>query len=241
MQTFSYEQIIARCSSVLGHQRFEILQNHWTSVRKASKSIVYDRVKSNTIADYQRAAQMLSPTPYPSTSPHLRKLEILQRQAESLGLEEDFYLAPQTTFFHNGLNNAGVEMSASMGSGQDCTGINDGSKNTVLVTYLADAWNWGAEIFCECEVRYVKKHEPGGGYTVHFIWNGGGRESFKDEQNNNLMWIRAKELCILGAGALGKEVFEGILEWLVLTSKSVHQEQHQYCFALRNAGWRCLP
>lgn len=94
-------------------------------------------------------------------------------------------------------------MRASTGSGQDFTGINDGSKNTVLATYIADAWNWGAEIFCECEVRYVRKDILRGGYTIHFAWHSNGREVFSDKHKKSLMWVRAKELCILGAGTLG--------------------------------------
>jgi hypothetical protein len=57
-------------------------------------------------------------------------------------------------------------MKASSGSGQPCTGVNDGSTNTVLVTYLADVWNWGAEIFCQCEAPYVQKAEDGNGCIV---------------------------------------------------------------------------
>jgi len=146
---------------------------------------------------------MLSPTPYPETYPQLKKLSVLEMQAEALGQKSNFYRVPQTTFFHNGPNSVGVQMSASTGSGQDCTGINDGSKNTVLATYLADAWNWGAEMFCECEVRFVQEDERGKGYIINFIWHGSGREAFKNEYLHKLMWVRAKELCILGAGTVG--------------------------------------
>ncbi|KAL0568713.1 hypothetical protein V5O48_013266, partial [Marasmius crinis-equi] len=121
---------------------------------------------------YSRAAHMLQPAPYPEDYPPLKKLSVLEKQAKALGYGENFYRVPQTTFFANEVNNAGVQMHASTGSGQDCTGVNDGSKNSVLMNYLADAWNWGAEIFCECEV-------------------------------SDLMWVRARELCFLGAGALG--------------------------------------
>ncbi|KAJ4302940.1 hypothetical protein N0V90_001831 [Kalmusia sp. IMI 367209] len=152
---------------------------------------------------YKRAANMLTPIPYPKTYSPLKKLNVLEKQAEAISQERNFYRVPQTTFFHDGLNNAGVEMKASTGSGQDCTGINDGSKNTVLVTYLADAWNWGAEIFCECEVRYVQKDKRGKGYTVHFAWHSDGRKPFNEDQMGNLLWVRAKEICVLGAGTLG--------------------------------------
>ncbi|KAK7042261.1 FAD/NAD(P)-binding domain-containing protein [Favolaschia claudopus] len=152
---------------------------------------------------YALAAHMLQPTPYPEDYPPLNKLRVLEKQAKALGHEANFYRVPQTTFFHNGLNNVGVEMKASTGSGQDCTGVNDGSKHSVLMNYLPDAWNWGAEIFCECEVRYVLKAPDGKGYLVLFAWHGDGRESFKDGFYNQLMWVRAKELCFLAAGSLG--------------------------------------
>jgi hypothetical protein len=134
---------------------------------------------------------MLSPTPYPSTYPRLKKLDLLEKQAAFQGQEQNFYRAPQTTFFHDGVNNAGVEMKASTGSGQDCTGVNDGSKNTVLVTYLADAWNWGAEIFCECQVQYIEEDREQGGYLVFFAWLGGKRDAFEDAVVEQLMWVRA--------------------------------------------------
>ncbi|KAJ7641630.1 hypothetical protein FB45DRAFT_976315 [Roridomyces roridus] len=151
---------------------------------------------------YARAAEMLQPTPYPQDYPALKKLQVLEKQAELLGFKHNFYRPPQTTFFHEGLNNAGVQMHASTGSGQDCTGINDGSKHSTLMNYLPDAWNRGAEIFCECEVRYVRKDPNSSGYIVFFAWHGDGRDAFKDDFYSTLMWVRAKELCFLGAGAL---------------------------------------
>ncbi|KAK7513213.1 hypothetical protein IWZ03DRAFT_395927 [Phyllosticta citriasiana] len=152
---------------------------------------------------YKRAAEMLQPSPYPEDYPSLHKLSVLEKQAKALGKEQNFYRVPQTTFFHDGLNVAGVEMKASTGSGQDCTGVNDGSKNSVLMNYIPDAWNWGAEIFCGCEVRYVCCDEERGGYIIFFAWHGGERHKFKDEFYSELKWVRAKELCFLAAGALG--------------------------------------
>ncbi|KAF7366427.1 FAD/NAD(P)-binding domain-containing protein [Mycena sanguinolenta] len=152
---------------------------------------------------YARAAEMLQPTPYPEDYPPLKKLQVLEKQAKALGQEANFYRVPQTTFFHDGLNNVGVEMKASTCSGQDCTGVNDGSKHSVLMNYIPDAWNWGAEIFCQCEVRYIRKDPNGNGYIVFFAWHEDGRDAFEDAFYNQLLWVRAKELCFLGAGALG--------------------------------------
>src|ERR1700759_4668753 len=113
---------------------------------------------------------MLEPSPYPLTSRPLKKMEHLQDQAKYIGTDGRFYRVPVTTFFHDGQNNVGVPIHANTGSGQECTGLNDGSKNSVVTTYLADAWNWGAEIFCGCEVRFVEPSDDGNGYVIFFTW-----------------------------------------------------------------------
>ena len=134
---------------------------------------------------------MLQPMAYPEDYSPVQKLSVLEKQAKALNQEQNFYRVPQTTFFHDGVNNAGVQMKASTGSGQDCTGVNDGSKNSVLMNYIPDAWNWGAEIFCECEVRYVHRDRDGNGYIVFFAWHGYKRQEFEDHFYSDLMWVRA--------------------------------------------------
>lgn len=99
-----------------------------------------------SIIDYDRAASVLEPAPYPTNFPELPKLTLLQKQAEILGFKDKFYRVPQTTRFQDGPNSTGVEMKASTLTGMDCTGVNDGSKSSTLVNYLSDAWNWGAEM-----------------------------------------------------------------------------------------------
>lgn len=142
-----------------------------------------------TNADYARAETMLQPSTYPDDlSPN--KLKHLQEELRWLGKRNNFYRVPLTIFFHNGCNNAGVPMQANRQSGHECTGLNDGSKNSVATTYLADAWNWGAEIFCGCEVRFVENMD-GGGYTIHFAWHGSGRSVFADHFKEQLFWVKA--------------------------------------------------
>jgi hypothetical protein len=97
-------------------------------------------------ADYQRAESVLEPEPYPCNFPKLSKLDLLEKQAAAVGLEEKFYRVPQTTRFRDGPNPTGVNMQASTLTGTDLTGVNDGSKSSTLVNYLSDAWNWGAEM-----------------------------------------------------------------------------------------------
>lgn len=154
---------------------------------------------------YDRARQMLQPETYPEDWPKLPKLTMLERQAEALGWKENFRRVEQTTRFENGPNNTGVEMYPSALTGMDSTGTNDGSKSSTLVNYLADAWNWGAEMFCECEVRYIKKHpdQEIGGYLVFFAWHGSKRGAFKDNLYEDLMWVHARKAVFLGAGAIG--------------------------------------
>jgi len=60
---------------------------------------------------YDRARSMLQPTPYPEDHPELMKLNLLKKQAGLMGLEERFYRPPQTTFFKDGLNSTGIQVS----------------------------------------------------------------------------------------------------------------------------------
>jgi choline dehydrogenase-like flavoprotein len=154
---------------------------------------------------YKRAAVVLQPEEYPKDWPELPKLNLLERQAEALGWGEKFKRVPQTTRFKGGPNSTGVEMYPSALTGMDCTGINDGSKSSTLVNYLSDAWNWGAEMFCECEVRYIKKHPDPDveGYLVFFAWHGSNRGAFKENLYEDLMWVHAKKCVFLGAGSIG--------------------------------------
>ena len=154
---------------------------------------------------YRRAEEMLEPAEYPEEWPELAKLNMLQRQANALGLGTKFRRVEQTTRFRPGPNRVGVEMNASALTGQDCTGVNDGSKSSTLVNYLADAWYWGAEMFCGCEVRYVLSHpdEEIGGYLVFYAWLGAGRDAFGERLYEDLMWVHARKCVFLGAGSLG--------------------------------------
>ncbi|KAK4239136.1 cholesterol oxidase [Achaetomium macrosporum] len=151
---------------------------------------------------YEKVAEVLQPEEYPAEWPELPKTKLLQKQAELLGLGHKFKRVRQTTRFINGPNSCGVEMKPSSLTGQDTTGLNDGSKTSTLVTYIADAWNWGAEIFCECEVRYIEKDKKGEGYRVYFAWHGRNRGLFKANLHGDLMWVHAKKAVFLGAGAI---------------------------------------
>ena len=115
---------------------------------------------------------------------------------------DKFHRVPQTTRFEDGPNSTGVYMQASQLTGMDATGVNDGSKSTTLVNYLSDAWNWGAEIFCNCEVRYVAKAPDREGYIIYFAWRSCGRDRFSTFFDD-LMWVHARKFVFLGAGSIG--------------------------------------
>ncbi|GLA98439.1 hypothetical protein AtubIFM57143_006381 [Aspergillus tubingensis] len=140
---------------------------------------------------YSRAAEMLQPSPYPEDHPRLLKLEAIQTQAEWLGKAVSFYRTPLTTFFRRERNHVGVMMQENRGSGNESTGLDDGSKNTVATTYLTDAWNWGVEIFCGCEVRFIEQAPNQEGYVVYFAWHGRGRSAFGEEVKTQLFWVKA--------------------------------------------------
>ena len=89
---------------------------------------------------------MLQPGSYPEELPRIRKQTILHQQAAAVGIVDHFKAAQQTVAFRKKTNVAGVTLKASTLSGQDSLGLNDGSKNTVLTTYLMDAFNQGAEM-----------------------------------------------------------------------------------------------
>jgi hypothetical protein len=77
-----------------------------------------------------------------------------------------------------------MHMRGSTGSGNECTGVNDGSKNSVLVTYLADAWARGAELFYGVDVSYVKNKDHGEGYIVFYKTSSGREEK-------TMKWVSA--------------------------------------------------
>ena len=97
--------------------------------------------------DFARAEAMLQPESYPDGLPRIVKQTVLQQQAKAVGLGNQYKAVQQTVAFRDKINAAGVQLTASTLSGQDSIGLNDGSKNTVLATYLTDASEFGAEMF----------------------------------------------------------------------------------------------
>jgi hypothetical protein len=89
---------------------------------------------------------MLQPESYPEDLPRIQKQTAFEQQAKAASVGTSFTPVLQTVAFRDKTNAAGIHLNASKLTGQDSTGLNDGSKNTVLATYLQDASNLGAEM-----------------------------------------------------------------------------------------------
>lgn len=143
---------------------------------------------------YVHAQQMLRPRPYPDEFPVLAKLEAQRKSAEHMG--RTFYKPPINVNFEDGVNHVGVEQQACRLCGDCVSGCNYAAKNTLIMNYIPDAVNHGAEVFTKAAV--VRVEPAGGEWLVHFDLNDTGREYFKAPQ----MFVRAG-IVVLGAGTLG--------------------------------------
>lgn len=143
---------------------------------------------------YDRAQEMLKPVPYPESFPPLLKLQALQKSAAALNTP--FYRPPINVTFQDGVNHVGVQQRACNLCGDCVSGCNDFAKNTVLMNYLPDARNHGAEIFTQVAVRWLECKD--GRWLVHYQLLDSGRETF----DAPLMFISA-DIVVLAAGTLG--------------------------------------
>lgn len=143
---------------------------------------------------YERAQEMLEPTPYPDSYPPLAKLNAQSDSAKGMGAK--FYRPPINVTFEDRTNFAGVQQKKCVKCGDCVTGCNHFAKNTTLMNYLPDAKNWGAKIFTETSVRYVERLEEK--WIVHFELLGDGRERFQAPD----LFVTAK-IVVLAAGTLG--------------------------------------
>jgi cholesterol oxidase len=143
---------------------------------------------------YRRAEEMLKPTPYPDNFPRLRKMEALRESASFM--KEKYVVPPINVTFEDGINHVGVEQKACVLCGDCVSGCNHRAKNTVLMNYLPDAKNHGAEIYTRVSVRYVERH--GKRWLVHYNLLDAGREKFDAPP----MFVSA-EIVVLAAGTLG--------------------------------------
>ncbi len=142
---------------------------------------------------FERAEAMLRPQSYPG-KPALSKLERMAEAAKFLDVE--LVRPPINVVLQDTINAAGVKQPACTLCGDCCSGCNVGAKTTVQVSYLADAYNHGAEIFTNASVRFVRR--DGENWRAFYITTSQRRDHFKSPERS----ISAS-IVVLGAGSLG--------------------------------------
>jgi cholesterol oxidase len=105
-----------------------------------------------------RAEAMLGVAPVPQPE-RFAKLAGMRKAAESVG--RSVQLPPMTISHGPGPNVAGVMQYGCRYCGDCWSGCNLGAKNTVGITYIADAVDHGAAVFCESRAQSVTKTESG--------------------------------------------------------------------------------
>ncbi len=141
---------------------------------------------------FLRANAMLRPVADEKASSHI-KYGALKKGAEATGGE--MVDTPVVISFHDQKNPAGIDQAACTLCGDCCSGCNVGAKNTVDLTYLADAVAFGAEIFTKAKVSHVEKQ--GEDWLVHYHGFDAKGRPLKETEI-----VRADSL-VIAAGTLG--------------------------------------
>jgi cholesterol oxidase len=111
-------------------------------------------------------------------------------------LGQNFYRSPINVTFQNGVNQVGVSQQACTLCGDCVTGCNFAAKNTILMNYLPDASNHGAEIYTQVGVRQLERQ--GSQWVVHYQVLDSGREAF----DAPTLFLTAN-IVVLAGGVLG--------------------------------------
>lgn len=107
---------------------------------------------------FSRARAMLAPVPLPFAS-NPRKLKALEATAREMGREVS--RVPLHIAFEERVTEQGVVQKACTQCGDCMGGCNVGAKTTVHGTYLTDAVNHDAEVFCGIEARRIERGDDG--------------------------------------------------------------------------------
>ena len=135
-----------------------------------------------------RAEAMLGVAPVP-TPERFAKLAGMRKAAEASG--RPVQLPPMTISHSPGPNASGVMQYACRHCGDCWSGCNVGAKNTVGITYIADAVDHGAAVFCESRAQSISKTESGWEIVVQDLSKPGGSRHI------------SAAIVVLAAGTLG--------------------------------------
>jgi cholesterol oxidase len=135
-----------------------------------------------------RAETMLGVAPVPGPE-RFAKFAGMRGAAEASGRSVQL---PSMTISHRpGLNAAGVMQYACRHCGDCWSGCNVGAKNTVGITYIADAVDHGAAVFCESRAQSISKTERGWEIVVQDLSRAGASRRIE------------APILVLAAGTLG--------------------------------------
>jgi cholesterol oxidase len=137
---------------------------------------------------FERAEAMLGVAPV-SRPERFAKFAGMRRAAEASG--RSVQLPPMTISHRPGPNAAGVMQYACRHCGDCWSGCNVGAKNTVGITYIADAIDHGAAVFCESQAQSICKTEHGWEIVV------------RDLSTVGVKWRIEAPIVVLAAGTLG--------------------------------------
>ncbi len=140
---------------------------------------------------YRLAEDMLKPHTYPASYPKLPKMAALERVAAGLNLP--FAPAPIAVNFEKlegGVNHVGVKQDPCNACGDCASGCNYSAKSTLIMNYLPDAKNHGAEIYTTITVRYLER--SGDRWLIHCQ-----RTGSRDEI------VIAADIVVVAAGTMG--------------------------------------
>jgi cholesterol oxidase len=135
-----------------------------------------------------RAEAMLGVAPVPGPE-RFAKFAGMRRAAAAAG--RSLQLPPMTISHRPGPNAAGVMQYACRHCGDCWSGCNVGAKNTIGITYIADAVDHGAAVFCESRVQSISKTESGWEIVV------------QDLSRANASRRLLSPIVVLAAGTLG--------------------------------------
>lgn len=136
------------------------------------------------------ADDMLKPGHYPEHYPELDKEAVFKKSSQEI--QGQLYTAKINVNFESGPNHVGVEQQACVNCGDCMSGCNYSAKNTVLMNYLPDAKNFGAEIFTQLQVDFIERDAET--WQVHL------HPTASDLDNKQVVQA---DIVILAAGTLG--------------------------------------
>ncbi len=164
-----------------------VLRPNLGRLRKAGwpEAVVGDGLLLKGLA---RAEAMLGVAPVPAPE-RFAKFAGMRRAAVASG--RSVQLPPMTISHSPGPNAAGVMQYACRHCGDCWSGCNVGAKNTVGITYIADAVDHGATVLCESRAQSISK--TGSGWEI----------VVEDLSKAGASWRIEAPIVVLAAGTLG--------------------------------------